>query len=89
MEAIVKFRTALLSLESELLYTSGALGAGAEPAQREVKWLLRPLINGESRPTRQGTYVAPSLMVFLRLRQWPTAHCGEIRQESRIIQVPA
>lgn len=48
LEAIVRYRSALITLESELLAQCQTLGRGGEPAAIEVKRLLGEQIQGES-----------------------------------------
>jgi len=49
LEAIVRLRSALFSLESELLAKSSALGKSTESAQAEVRQLVGESTTGKSR----------------------------------------
>jgi nucleoporin NDC1 len=47
MEAIVRFRSNIISLESELLAQAGAIGRPGQTAAAQVKEVLSAHINGE------------------------------------------
>jgi hypothetical protein len=47
LEAIVRYRSALLSLESELLARARTIGRGGEPAATEVRRLIGETFGGE------------------------------------------